>query len=619
MATTGIAEIASFSEPVLAHLKAIYESLCHNGPEPHFNSVQNDADSGQDRLTSLASFLTYMASPAARANHTAEASDLSARISHYYISSSHNTYLTGNQLYSQASAAAYTNVLLRGCRCLEIDVWDGLSRSSSVSSSSSFHESNENRPLRQTSVNGHSRMKSLSNGVRQLVKRAASTRSSKHPTLSHAQMLQKTNSKTGEAGGSGVLCEPRVLHGHTLTKEVSFRDVCYAIRDNAFVGNDLPVIVSLEVHAGLEQQQMMVDIMREAWKGYLVEIETGENTDLPRLQDLRRKILIKVKWSPHNSKVAEGVAHTEEKTEELESGVRKLDIVGEDRQDSQSKQKASKILHALGELAVYTRAFHFSHFTQKEATMPTHVFSLSETAVKDAHAKSNRALLDHNREFLMRVYPSGIRVNSSNLDPTFFWQQGAQMVALNWQNCDKGMMINDAMFPDGAGWAMKPSLYRAVSSGDGCSNVLLGDAVQTVDLSIEIYAGQQIRHPDTNSTSGNNFHLYIICQLHLCKAEEALSATDEPGQRPKQRAANEENDTKKYKLRSKTSTGIDPDFKGERFKIKDDEFGRDSLAAWACIRLDRLKQGYRFLHLKNGLGQPSGMLLVKINKKVSKS
>lgn len=29
--------------------------------------------------------------------------------------------------------------------------------------------------------------------------------------------------------------EPRVLHGHTLTKEVPFRDVCMAIKDNAFV------------------------------------------------------------------------------------------------------------------------------------------------------------------------------------------------------------------------------------------------------------------------------------------------------------------------------------------------------------------------------------------------
>lgn len=109
----------SFSAPVLAHLKQIYESSRQTGPELDFGSVQGDADvlkktdklgSKNENLASLASFLNYMASPVARAHRDAENSDFSSQIAHYYISSSHNTYLTGNQLYSEASAAAYTNV-----------------------------------------------------------------------------------------------------------------------------------------------------------------------------------------------------------------------------------------------------------------------------------------------------------------------------------------------------------------------------------------------------------------------------------------------------------------------------------------------------------------------------
>ena len=46
-------------------------------------------------------------------------------LSHYYILSSHNTYLTGNQIYGQAGVEGYLRAIERGYRCMEIDCWDG--------------------------------------------------------------------------------------------------------------------------------------------------------------------------------------------------------------------------------------------------------------------------------------------------------------------------------------------------------------------------------------------------------------------------------------------------------------------------------------------------------------
>ncbi|XP_012723855.2 1-phosphatidylinositol 4,5-bisphosphate phosphodiesterase delta-1b isoform X1 [Fundulus heteroclitus] len=79
-------------------------------------------------LLSKDGFLMYLHNPeasVANPDHTEVYQDMQQPLNHYFISSSHNTYLMEDQLKGPSSTEAYIRALQKGCRCVELDCWDG--------------------------------------------------------------------------------------------------------------------------------------------------------------------------------------------------------------------------------------------------------------------------------------------------------------------------------------------------------------------------------------------------------------------------------------------------------------------------------------------------------------
>ncbi|XP_015670114.1 1-phosphatidylinositol 4,5-bisphosphate phosphodiesterase delta-3 isoform X1 [Protobothrops mucrosquamatus] len=487
----------------------------------------------QHNLMMLDGFTMYLLSSAGNILNQAHAGiyqDMSQPLCHYFISSSHNTYLTDNQIGGASSTEAYVRALMKGCRCVELDCWEG------------------------------------SNG------------------------------------------EPIIYHGHTLTSKILFRDVIESIRDHAFKHSSYPVILSLENHCGLDQQSTMAHHLKTILGDMLLiqPLDGDLSKQLPSPEQLKGKILVKGKKLSENKTDPRVylISNREEEMQEEED--QRFTSSFQEVRPLQAKDVV-QISRELSDVVVYCRAVPFQNlsdalFQQKPAEMS----SFSERKARKLIKDSGNLFVRYNTRYLSRIYPLGLKMNSSNYNPQEMWNVGCQIVALNFQTPGAEMDLNDGRFlVNGCcGYVLKPAFLRNNQSNFDPKVPIHRSGQHPIALTIKVITAQQL--PKLNKEKSSSIvDPFVRIEIHGIPADCCKKQTE-------YRLNNGFNPCWNEMLTFQIQV---PDLALVRFVVEDyDTTSSNDFVGQFTLPLPSIREGYRHIHLlsRDGTSLSPATLFVHI-------
>ena len=596
----------------------------------HFCKVHGSKSTDQLPATSAPSmslqafqnYLTSSTNACLASTHTD--ATLDRPLNEYFVSSSHNTYLLGRQVAGASSVESYINVLVKGCRCIEIDCWDG----------------KDGRPV----VN-HGRTLStevLFEDCISVTNKYAFTSSSYPLVISlevhcnrDQQLIMVEIMK--KYFGDALLLYPVSTSATVLPSPEELRHrILIKVKSTHPFGEDTSSQELLNGHrsrsASTQQSRPPIDMT--ALPMSPPTLASAPESPQPKSA---------TSWStPRGSSATSitGVPFAGSSGSESEAVTPLLD-------SNKKKSKTSNITPELSELGVYTCGIKYSTFSAPEARAYNHIYSFAENTFnnicKDVEAKHQ--LEKHNMRYLMRMYPAARRIDSSNFNPLQAWKRGVQMAALNWQTYDVNMQINDAMFAAGldkTGYVLKPEELRQakhlplaeVMSDNQSTSEKRG--MKLAKFSVEIISAQRLPRPrDHNPEQGMN--PYIEFEMYSAEERARGIARSEGGTDASARDGSSGIGTP---LRKRTKiaegNGFDPVFNQPismtvetkypglifvRWTVWNSPDGRNlssdnTMLATFTAKLSSLQQGYRQLPLFNAYGERyrDAKLFVKIKK-----
>ncbi|XP_018545685.1 1-phosphatidylinositol 4,5-bisphosphate phosphodiesterase beta-2 [Lates calcarifer] len=400
----------------------------------------------------------------------AKCQDMTQPIPHYFIKSSHNTYLTAGQFSGVSSPEMYRQCLLSGCRCLELDCWKGKPPDEEPIITHGFTMTTE----------------ILFKDVIEAINESA-FKTSQYPVI-----LSFEN------------------HVDSVKQQEKMANYCKTIFGDALLTEPLDKYPLKPGQQIPSPSELMGKILIKNKKGSHEKPAQAKKAAAPAAAEQTTTTAAAATPAQVASGTSQDPANPAPTTQENQGGQDAApgDAAAEDNEEQEDteeqdeeKMKTSDegtagqevtAYEAMSSLVNYIQPNKFISFDNARKKNKSYVISsFVETKGEAMISKSAVEFVEYNKRQMSRIYPKGTRMDSSNYNPQPFWNVGCQMVALNYQTMDFPMQLNMALFEFNGktGYLLKHDVLRRSDKkfDPFCDRI---DTVVASTLTIKIYSGQ---------------------------------------------------------------------------------------------------------------------------------